>query len=88
MNSELVGLPRRLWMVLKVGDKVVTCMILKTEIPLDQKETGGSLHDKLAEAGAKLCVETLKCLEDKTATWASVPVTFSVPRTMTPSVSR
>ena len=44
-------------------------MILKTEIPLDQKETGGSLHDKLAEAGAKLCVETLKCLEDKTATW-------------------
>ena len=24
-------------------------MILKTEIPLDQKETGGSLHDKLAE---------------------------------------
>ena len=38
-------------------------MILKTEIPLDPKETGGSLHDKLAEAGAKLCVETLKCLE-------------------------
>ena len=23
----------------------------------------------LAEAGAKLCVETLKALEDKTATW-------------------
>lgn len=44
-------------------------MILKTEIPLDPKETGGSLHDKLAEAGAKLCVETLKCLEDKTAAW-------------------
>lgn len=44
-------------------------MILKSEIPLDPKETGGSLHDKLAEAGAKLCVETLKCLEDKTATW-------------------
>lgn len=44
-------------------------MILKTEVKLDPKETGGSLHDKLAEAGAKLCVETLKCLEDKTATW-------------------
>ena len=29
----------------------------------------GSLHDKLAEAGAKLCFETLKALEDKTATW-------------------
>lgn len=44
-------------------------MILKTEIPLDPKETGGSLHDKLAEAGAKLCVETLKAIEDHTATF-------------------
>lgn len=41
-------------------------MLLKTEIILDQKETGESLHDKLAEAGAKLCVETLKGLEEKT----------------------
>ena len=31
-------------------------MIRKTEIVLDEKETGGSLHDKLADAGAKLCV--------------------------------
>ena len=44
-------------------------MILKTEIVLDEKETGGSLHDKLAEAGAKLCVETLKAIEDGTATF-------------------
>ena len=44
-------------------------MIMKTEIVLDEKETGGSLHDKLAETGAKLCVQTLKALEDKTATW-------------------
>ena len=29
-------------------------MLLKTEIVLEEKETGGSLHDKLAEAGAKL----------------------------------
>ena len=36
---------------------------------MSEDETGGSLHDKLAEAGAKLCVETLKALEDKTATW-------------------
>ncbi len=43
-------------------------MLLKTEIVLDKKETGGSLHDKLAEAGAKLCVETLKGLEEKTIT--------------------
>lgn len=34
-------------------------MLEKVEIPLDEKETGGSLHDKLAEAGAKLCVQTL-----------------------------
>ena len=44
-------------------------MIMKTEIVLDEKETGGSLFDKLADAGAKLCVETLKALENKTATW-------------------
>lgn len=35
-------------------------MLLKTEIVMDEKETGGSLHDKLAAAGAKLCVETLE----------------------------
>ena len=44
-------------------------MIQKTEILLDEKETGGSLHDKLAKAGAKLCVCTLQALEEKTATW-------------------
>ncbi len=43
-------------------------MLLKTEIVLDADETGGSLHDKLADAGAKLCVETLKALEEKTVT--------------------
>ena len=41
-------------------------ILLKTEIPMEPKETGGSLHDKLADAGAKLCVETLKALEEKT----------------------
>lgn len=41
-------------------------MLLKTEVVLDEKETGGSLHDKLSEAGAKLCVRTLKALEEKT----------------------
>lgn len=43
-------------------------MLLKVEIPIESKETGGSLHDKLAEAGAKLCVETLKGLENGTIT--------------------
>ena len=38
-------------------------MLEKTEIVLDEKETGGSLHDKLAKAGAELCVSTLCKLE-------------------------
>ena len=42
-------------------------MILKTEVPVTADETGESLHDKLAAAGAALCVETLKALEDGTA---------------------
>ncbi len=43
-------------------------MLLKTEIPIEEKETGGSLFDKLAAAGAKLCVETLEALQNKTVT--------------------
>lgn len=43
-------------------------MLLKTEIVLEEKETGESLHDKLAKAGAELCVETLKALEEGTVT--------------------
>ena len=43
-------------------------MLLKVEIPIEEKETGGSLHDKLAAAGAKLCVETLVGLEAGTIT--------------------
>jgi len=43
-------------------------MLLKTEVVLDEKETGGSLHDKLAAAGARLLVETLQALEDQTVT--------------------
>lgn len=42
-------------------------MIMKTVVPITEDETGESLHDKLAEAGAKLCVETLKAVEDGTA---------------------
>ena len=43
-------------------------MLLKEEIVLDEKETGGSLHDKSADAGARLCIETLKALEQGTVT--------------------
>lgn len=38
-------------------------MLLKKEIILDEKETGGSLHDKIALEGARLCVKTLAGLE-------------------------
>ena len=38
-------------------------MLAKVIVPLDEKETGGSLFDKLSEAGGRLCVETLAKLE-------------------------
>ena len=39
-------------------------MLLKTEVPITAEETGESLHDKLARAGAALCVETLEKLQE------------------------
>lgn len=39
-------------------------MLLKTVVPIDEKETGGSLHDKLACVGGTLIVETLKGIEE------------------------
>ena len=47
-------------------------MIQKVEVPITEEETGESLHDKLAEAGAKLCVETLKAIEDHTTASTSM----------------
>ncbi len=38
-------------------------MLLKEEVAIAPKETGDSLHDKLAEAGARLIVEALAKLE-------------------------
>lgn len=38
-------------------------MLLKAEVSITSEETGESLHDKLAAAGAKLAIETLKALE-------------------------
>lgn len=43
-------------------------MISKVEVPLDKEETYGSLHDKLAVAGAELLVETLEMFEKGTVT--------------------
>ena len=38
-------------------------MLLKKEVIIDPKETGGSLHDKLSAAGAELIVEALLKIE-------------------------
>ncbi len=38
-------------------------MLEKTEVVITKDETGGSLHDKLSEAGAELIISTLKKLE-------------------------
>lgn len=38
-------------------------MLMKAEVAIDPKETGDSLHDKLAEAGARLIVEALPKIE-------------------------
>ena len=39
-------------------------MLLSAEIAIDPKETAGTLHDKLAQLGALLIVETLEQLEE------------------------
>ena len=68
------------WSIIE-GEKVtgVTTMIMadgvdtgdmleKVEVEITENETGGSLHDKLMEAGAKLIISTLQKLEDGTIT--------------------
>lgn len=42
-------------------------MIEKTVVSIDRKDTGETLHDKLAEAGAELILSTLEKLEQNTA---------------------
>ena len=44
-------------------------MIAKRELRLAEDETGGSLFDKLADLGAKLCVETMEMIEKGTAVY-------------------
>lgn len=48
-------------------------MITKVIVPITKEETGGSLFDKLSEAGAKLLVETLPSLQDGTAVFEKQP---------------
>lgn len=42
-------------------------MIDRVVVPIEEKETGGSLHDKLMRAGSKLILETLEKIENNTA---------------------
>ena len=44
-------------------------MIAKTEITIAPEDTGGTLFDRLAEAGARLCVETIPSIVDGTAVY-------------------
>lgn len=39
-------------------------MLMKCAVPVEEKETGESLHDKLCEAGARLIVEALPKIEN------------------------
>ena len=48
-------------------------MLLKTEVALDEKETGGSLFDKLSQVGAKLLVETLEQVKNGQAVYERQP---------------
>ncbi|WP_167956919.1 methionyl-tRNA formyltransferase [Anaerosporobacter faecicola] len=41
-------------------------MINRVEIPIEKEETGGSLFNKLAEAGADLLIDTLRSFEEGT----------------------
>lgn len=43
-------------------------MIEKVEVKIEAEDTGATLHDKLAEAGAKLVLSTLDALQNGTAT--------------------
>lgn len=43
---------------LDTGDMLTKCIV-----PIEKKETGDSLHDKLMEAGARLVVETIPLIE-------------------------
>ena len=43
-------------------------ILAKTEVRLAPEETGGSLFEKLAQAGASLCVQTISHIQDGTVT--------------------
>lgn len=54
-------------------------MIEKVVVPIAEDETGGSLFDKLSQAGAKLCVKVLQDLEDGKAVREKQPEESTTP---------
>ena len=54
-------------------------MIDKVVVPLAQDETGGSVFDKLSQAGARLCVKVLKDLEEGKAVREKQPEESTTP---------
>ncbi len=58
----------RMGMGIDTGD-----MISRITVPLAADETGGSLFDKLALAGAELLIKTLPSIEDGTAVYVKQP---------------
>lgn len=48
-------------------------MISKVVVPITKEETGGSLFDKLADAGAELLIETIPSIENGTAVYEKQP---------------
>jgi len=60
--------------IMKMGTGLDTGdMISKIVVPITPSETGGSLFDKLAEAGAELLIETLPHIFDGTAVYEKQP---------------
>lgn len=60
--------------IMKMGTGIDTGdMISKIVVPITEEETGGSLFDKLAEAGADLLMETLPSVFDGTAIYEKQP---------------
>lgn len=54
-------------------------MIEKVVVPIAEDETGGSLFEKLSQAGAKLCVKVLKALEEGKAVREKQPEESTTP---------
>lgn len=57
-------------------------MIAKREVRLAEDETGGSLFDRLAAVGAELCVETMRMIEEGTATFTPQDSSLATHTTM------